>query len=184
MKIIVTGKELLALAKVMKEVDNVYCTATGNEIGEKRSPKNMVNDLFNSLSKETEKYGPVEVKINKKLEYVVEIDPNFVRDLLGVGRKYTRTVVPVVAGIAAMSTTLSTDITEVLKDYSGKPEEPKQEETKEPEKQEPAEDKHSEEPVTTKDSAASTTTDGTASPKEAEKKEIIKPVYFENEEDE
>lgn len=188
MKISLTSKELLALAKLAKDANNVYSSTIGDYTPDDRSPKTMVQELLNSLSIKPEKHGPLEVRVNKKLEYVIELDPNFVKDIFEVGTKYTRTAVPVIAGLVAMSKTFGSDISEISKKYMDEEpaKETKHEETTkaaEP-KQEQAEEKpSSKEPApTTKESAESTTTDETASPKATEK-EIIKPVYFENEED-
>ena len=107
MKLTMTKKELDSYIDIM---DEVLIPVIGEE-AYAEFKLNFLNEIHNGI-----KQNFVSIRINKKLEFVYEIDPKFVTKLFKIYGKYLSIIVPQVISIVNATKALMNDIEYIMED--------------------------------------------------------------------
>jgi len=118
MKIIMSIKEMAALAGVAKQFDEII-----NPKDQKRTVQDMITQMINDF-KEPEKHSFFSMKLDSEMNLVVECEADAVAKLLGIFKDFVSTMYPLYKAACECGASFGQRIQEVVDEY------------KEPEKEE------------------------------------------------
>lgn len=111
MKIIMSIKEMAALAGVAKQFDEII-----NPKDKKRTVQDMITQMINEF-KEPEKHGFYSIKMDNEMNLVVECEADAVSKLLGIFKDFVATMYPLYKAAFECGTTFGQRIQEVVDEY-------------------------------------------------------------------
>lgn len=111
MKIIMSIKEMAALAGVAKQIDEII-----NPRDKKRTVQDMITKMINDF-KEPEKHGFYSIKMDNEMNLVVECEADAVSKLLGIFKDFVSTMYPLYKAAFECGTTFGHCIQEVVDEY-------------------------------------------------------------------
>ena len=111
MKIIMSIKEMAALAGVAKQFDEII-----NPRDKKRTVQDMITKMINDF-KEPEKHGFYSIKMDNEMNLVVECEADAVAKLLGIFKDFVSTMYPLYKAAFECGTTFGQRIQEVVDEY-------------------------------------------------------------------
>ena len=112
MKIVVSIKEMAALAGVAKQFDEII-----NPKDKKRTVQDMITQMINDF-KDPEKHGFYSIKMDGEMNLIIECEANAVAKLLGIFKDFVSTMYPLYKAAFECGATFGQRIQEVVDEYT------------------------------------------------------------------